>query len=77
MKSVKNMDDNMEPEIHVEFPAPSSLLPEESPLFEPIWPSINSTGNTKDPEIVVILLGWAGAEHKYLCKYSDFYLKRG
>ncbi|CAG7820796.1 unnamed protein product [Allacma fusca] len=38
-------------------------------------PDIESRGDQKP--IVAVLLGWFGAEYKYLAKYSDIYLEKG
>lgn len=68
------MAENAESDIYVQFP---------EDIFEnteKLWPVDDNNGRrdeARSKELVVVLLGWAGAEHKYLSKYSDYYLKRG
>jgi len=40
---------------------------------EVFWPASMNNENA----LVVVLLGWAGAQDKHLAKYSDIYLSRG
>jgi hypothetical protein len=52
-------------------------------LVEKIWPvpgyedKDTTTATNLDKEVVVIMLGWAGSQHKHVAKYSDIYLRRG
>jgi len=71
-------------EYHVQFP--KVLNPDEVDVkIERIWPcDQNNKGSDgevslkkKEDDLVIVLLGWAGSEHKYLSKYSDIYLERG
>lgn len=67
----------MESDIYVQFPSESIDETQESLSdAEKLWPETPGL-KSQDKKVVVILLGWAGAEHKYLSKYSDFYLKWG
>jgi hypothetical protein len=83
---------DMELDFHIQFPTPGydesvkgaaaekKVNKEKESCSEKIWPipgHANKNGDEEDKEVVVVLLGWAGAEHKHLQKYSDIYLKRG
>ncbi|CAL8103514.1 unnamed protein product [Orchesella dallaii] len=78
--------DDMELEFYIQFPTPkdknlnSQDVPQKVVEDEKIWPVLTSgdkedTGREND--VLVVLLGWAGAQHRYLAKYSDYYLSRG
>ncbi|CAG7733902.1 unnamed protein product [Allacma fusca] len=73
------MSDNEVPDMdldfHVEFPTPG-----ESGA-NLIWPVTDGKEEIKSSDeeksVLVVLIGWAGAQDKHLAKYSDIYLKRG
>lgn len=69
-------DQSIDMDIHVQFPSNDHSDP-QSEECEAIFNNYVGGSTKKEREILVVLLGWAGAEHKYLSKYSDFYLKRG
>ena len=79
----------MDLDFHIQFPTPKLVecngnLSEKNDgeeHVEQIWPipgyQDKDTSQEDNKEVVVVLLGWAGSNHKNLAKYSDIYLKRG
>lgn len=74
-------DIEMELDFHIQFPTPEYIAEGDgdgngnnnAATSSAIWPK----SSEEDKEVLVILLGWAGSQHKTLSKYSDIYLKRG
>jgi hypothetical protein len=67
---------------HIEYPRNETDGNENKALGRPIpiWPVPGFENKDLDEptkEIVVVVLGWSGSQHKHLAKYSDIYLNRG
>ncbi|CAC5399133.1 Transmembrane protein 53 [Mytilus coruscus] len=66
-------------EYDISFPAPRTGNPDDAagPVDDFDDLGFDDDDDSKEPEPVVYLLGWAGCKDKYLAKYSQFYEQKG
>ncbi|ODN04461.1 Transmembrane protein [Orchesella cincta] len=86
MDSSGEFPDDMELEFYIQFPTAKDKNLNSHDVVngkseDKIWPVLTSSSDTveadREKDVLIVLLGWAGAQHKYLSKYSDYYLNRG